>query len=315
MFNKDQKVCFIIQTTKSSNVAVKIENIFNRIEHLEESYNKDVCAMTADEFAEVLKFICGVTHSTGERMLAFLRDYIKWCVEVKAPDVNSDLLSVDYDQEDNVRKGMYKSPAHLHETLEKIFYPVDLQSMHNIYRGYIWLAYMGLHPQEIETIEKTSVDFSRNIVVSETGARYIYMEAIPTFLSCVHQTDFRYDNNIKARGGTYFRERPTSPLLLSRLKLGVNCKEIANSMAAVLRSKKATSSFRFDRLHLSGVFYRMYQREVEDGLPVDFRLFAEEEVRIKRMYQRGITEDYAVISKTACLYKQDYNNWKAAFNL
>lgn len=313
MYQSELKARFIRQYTNSANTALRCESLFDIVESVESELGKDVCTMTDDEFSGVLSLVCGVKHSTGTRMSAFLRDYIKWCVDTDVSGANQDLLTVEFDQTDNMRDGMYKSPSHLQHVLDSLFYPVSEGTFHNALRCYIWLAYIGLQQKEIEIVEKTNVDFASNTVHSASGAHSIYMEAIPTFLSCVNETSFRYFHN--KHGGLSPRERADSALLLARTKSTVKSQELINSICAVTRAKESNASFRYDRLLLSGVFYRMYLRETEDGIPVDFHLFAQEFVLAKRMFKSSKYDESAEVRKTAFMFKQDYAAWKVAFGL
>lgn len=313
MYRSEQKIKFIKQYTLSANTATRCEALFERIAPIEQSITKDVSEMTESEFSVVLSEVCGVTRSTEERMTLFLRDYIKWCVDTDVSNANPKLLEVVHDPSYNIREGLYKNPAHLQKALNSVFLPVEEHTVHNVYRAYIWSLYIGLQQPELETIEKTAVDFERSIVLSESGAYSIYMEAIPSYLSCVNQTRFRYIHNL--HGTFYFKDRADSKLLLSRTSAVVKCQELINSIGALCRAQECSYSFRADRLRLSGIFYRMYQRETEDGFPVDFHLFAEQDVRAKRLRRNETEVGYAAINKAACLLKQNYTNWKIAFGL
>ena len=308
MYNDAQKKRFISEYATSSYMATKVVRLFNRVAPLEIHLGKDLCFMDVSEAQPFIDELPGVTMYNASTNISIVRSYVLWCEKNGIISAESSLLQLKMDQSAAMRKSMYDSPASLNAAFDRVFHPVDEKTVHNVYRAFLWLGYIGLQLPQTDLIEKSSVDFNRSIVTFEAVERDIYMEAIQAFKSCVYDTEFC----IISTKRRYFAQRPQSKLLLSRLSPTVDYHEFSKLISALPNTKRYT--LRYDNIRYSGIFYRAYQLE-QQGIPVDFKAIVTEEVKQRVQYGDTERQIYTRIMAENKRYVHDYNAWKMAFDL
>lgn len=312
MYNEQWKRKFINSFTNSAGSATTYERLFNRFESREKELDKDLACMSEEEIRVALNSVTGLSTASTTRSIVILRAYVSWCIKNRMKCVSDVLLSLYPDTSERMTQKMYASPEALNDAMNTVFSPVEDKTVHNIYRCYMWLCYMGLSIREIELLKKSQVDFSRSTVEFGMYGYKIYMEAIQTFESCVKQKSFvsfhpRYPYK------PVVKQRVLSELLLSRTDNSVSVPELNKLISAVKGADGLPHSHR--NLYRSGVFHRMLMRE-RAGFPVDF---AEE--AMKAIYDdRSDANDCGdkerltrITNQLRRVLEKDYCVWKNAF--
>lgn len=308
MYNSDQKLAFIHEHTTSASVATAAARLFNRTEPLEKHLRTDLCELSIEDVQPFVNELPGVTTTNRMYVISLIRAYVVWCRSKGIIQQDSQLLNLETNQTVAMLKSMYSSPEHLNDAFDKVFHPVEQHTVHNIYRTFLWLAYLGVPMSGVGLIEKSDVHFERNTVVFGAVELEIYMEAIQAFESCVNDTKFAVIHT----KGLRFMKRADSKLLLSRGGNKVDVSEFSKLINALPNKKRA--ELRYDNIKYSGIFYRAYMSEC-NGVPVDFKFVVEADIRQQIQYGETEKQVYERIMKEARRYSADYAAWKAAFGL
>lgn len=319
MYNESIKTKFVRNYTNSISMAKFCETIFNKIEYYELQWGADLCTRTVEELQPVINVMVGVRARSKWSTLIVLKDYVKWCIGEGIPDVCDGMLKINTIGLDNIKIQMVSLPKHLQKYLDEIYDPEDMKTTDNIYRCFFWLAYSGMKEEDILNVKCNEVDLI-NLVVYHNGQSFeIYREAIPAFKNCVTLSSFVYNHPLYSADKTVWKTRADGDTLIR----GIRSLPTLNSMRMTLSRKareaidanKTNQRLSYYKVYLSGLFYRMYERE-KSGLSVDFTDAAlkfmegkeyklEKGCKTKEIKKRQIINDYV----------EDYNRWKLAFFL
>lgn len=319
MYNESIKTKFVRNYTNSISMAKFCETIFNKIEYYELQWGADLCTRTVEELQPVINVMVGVRARSKWSTLIVLKDYVKWCIGEGIPDACDGMLKINTIGLDNIKIQMVSLPKHLQKYLDEIYDPEDMKTTDNIYRCFFWLAYSGMKEEDILNVKCNEVDLI-NLVVYHNGQSFeIYREAIPAFKNCVTLSSFVYNHPLYSADKTVWKTRADGDTLIR----GIRSLPTLNSMRMTLSRKareaidanKTNQRLSYYKVYLSGLFYRMYERE-KSGLSVDFTDAAlkfmegkeyklEKGCKTKEIKKRQIINDYI----------EDYNRWKLAFFL
>ena len=319
MYNEELKTKFVRSYTKSVSMAKLCATIFNKVGQFEESWDADVCTKTTEELQPMINNIVGFRSRSKWSTLIILKDYVKWCIGTGVPNACDGMLKINTIGLDNVKTQMVSIPKHLQKYLNEVYDPEGDQSTDNIYRCFFWLAYSGMKEEDILTVRCSDVDLS-NLVVHHNGNDFeIYREAIPAFRNCITLESFVYNHplysaqktvwNPRADGNTLIRGiRSVSSLKSMRMTISRKAKE-------AIDNGRTNQRLSYYRVYLSGLFYRMYERE-KSGEPVDF---TEDALRFmegrKYQFEKGCKNEAIKKREIAKDYLEDYQRWKLAFFL
>lgn len=309
MYNEDLKRSFIYSYSNSVHTRNICTTLFNRLEKYEEFYESDICTFTSDIVQPVVEEICGVRTRSKWQKIAILKSYARWCIEHNVTNATDALIYIKVKGIDNIRSKTVSSPAHLQKYLDEICFPVEYNTIDNIYRCLLWLAYSGMYEEDALTVTDDEVDFNE-MIISHNGIEYpIYREAVPVFRSCVENKELtyihpnyskqinreRYPGNILVRGYVKpnFRNFRT---VLSRMTL-----------------KKQDLRLSYFRAWLSGIFYMVYE---EDQMGVDpyefFRHIVAQKNKVYKLDKSRNTQEFKQ-AQLVIDYIDDYSNWKQAY--
>lgn len=319
MYNEELKTRFIQGYTKSISRADTCLQAFNAIAPYEENWGADFCTKSAEELSPVIEQLVGFrVRSRWQRIIIFQK-YVKWCIANKVDGACDGMLHIDNVGLSKLRNQMVANPMQLQIYLDVICEPESEQTTDNIYRCFYWMAYSGMDEETILSTKITDVDFE-NMVIRSADAEYeIYREAIPAMKNAATLTEFVYKHpnyppdkivrRNRAPGSALIRGiRSTTSALSLRVELSRRSKKFVEDGL----TDKQLSHF---RVWLSGLFFRMYQRELA-GIPVDFSGAASKFMEGKT-YKLDTGRNTPEAKKRAVVndYMQDYERWKAAFQL
>lgn len=319
MYNEELKTRFIQEYTKSISRAEACVQAFNAIEPFEVQWDADFCTKSAAELEPVVEQLVGFRVRSRWLRIIIFQKYVKWCLAHKVKDACDGMLRVECAGLDKVRTQMVSNPTMLQAYLDVVCDPESEKTTDNIYRCFYWMAYSGMDEHDIMNVKCSDVDFN-NMVIRYGGEEYeIHREAIPAFRNAATLTEFVYkhpnyppDKKVirnRALGNTLIRGiRSTTSLAALRVELSRRSKKF-------IEDGLTDKQLSYYRVYLSGLFYNMKKRE-EAGIPVDFTGVASRFMEGKT-YKLDAGRNTPEAKKRAVVndYLQDYERWKAAFNL
>ncbi len=317
MYNEEQKLKFISDFTKSVARANVCKTIFNAIEPYEEKWGDDMCTRSGEELQPMMNDLIALRSRTTWYRHLVLREYTKWCIANGVDGARDGIFHVKLDSLDRYRRQTIANPLHLKRVLDELYLPEEEKTVDNIMRCFLWLAYGGGDDEDIVNTTKYDVHLDEMYVKCGEYEAVIYREAIPSIKNCMELTQFVYPHPLVPKDKTAYIDRIDGIQLLRGKK---HCKllSIRTNLTKTVKSKRESGEtdceITYFRVWISGVFYRMHERELA-GFEVDFRPLAErivdnypEPASDKRTRQSQI---YEIIRE----YNSDYIRWKLAHKL
>lgn len=178
------------------------------------------------------------------------------------------------------------------------------------------MAYGGIKEADTLLVKNEDVDLVRMIIRYKNTSVPIYREAVPAFKNVLELKEFsykhpKYDKVIR-------RDRVPGDTIMRGIKANVKTMTIRSTLSHrstdALNAHKTNLQLSFYRIWISGLFYRMYERE-RAGAKINF---AQEAVR----FMEG--KEYKFAKKEQLQYRQnqiardymeDYRRWKLAFSI
>lgn len=316
MYQEEQKIRFIRSYTKSISTANVATGIFNRLEPYEQMWQADLCTKQAEDLQPVIDEIIGVRQKSRWHILTILKEYTRWCIAMKIPGACDGMLHIEVSGLDKVRRQMVSSPLHLQMYLDQVFDAEDQETIDNIYRCYYWMAYGGIQEEDTILIRQEDVDLSHLMIRYQNTSAPIYREAIPAFQNAMSLNSFLYKHPNYSH--TIRRDRVPGTTLMRGVKSTTKIMTIRSSLSH--RSAEATKKQRtelqlsFHRVWMSGLFYRMYERE-RAGVPVDFSEAAVSFMGGRTYTLSGREKIEHIQNRIEREYMEDYQRWKLAFSI
>lgn len=316
MFNEEQKARFIRSYTSSINTANVATNVFNAFENYESEWDADLCTRTADELQPAIDEILGLRSKSRWMTLSILKEYAKWCMMMKIPGACDGMLHIEASGIDKVRRQMVSSPLHLQMYLDKVFVDESAETIDNIYRCYFWMAFGGISEEDTLSIKNSDVDLERMLIRYNNTSAPIYREALPAFKNAMQLQSFvylhpNYSESIR-------RDRVAGEELMRGVKATTKTMTIRSFLshrsAEAIKAGKTEQQLSFHRVWLSGLFYRIYERE-RAGVPVDFSEAAASFMEGRTYALCGREKIEHKRNRIERDYMEDYQRWKLAFSI
>ena len=285
---------------------------FDAIESFERARAKDVYAFSVEELEEVIAgFGSARTSSSTSSILRVIRRYTAWCARNNVEGTTDAASHATVDQTANMRASMVSGPRHLSDVIDILFYPPSLHSTDDVLSAHVWMAFSGL-PESVTAL-LTPDNFSlEHRMITYGGMKYpIYDESIPVFSSClessyfVRASDRRSVAKPRVQGNLVLRSIYSQPKTITFRA------NFSRRVMVGLENGLAIPEISYTRLWLSGVFFRVFERE-RAGHSVDF--FQE----LPEAFSKQIASSRANMTskyRNHCIrqYQSDYIAWKQTF--
>ena len=319
MYNEELKQKFINQYTSSVSSRRNCVSAFNVLEKFEEEWGADLCTKSAEELEPAIKSLFGLRMKGRIARFSMIRAYAQWCLDNDVENACDGLLHVSLEDSEKITEQMVNSPLHLQKYLDAICYDESMQTMDDVCRCFLWLAYGGCPENEILQITTEDVDFENMVVRSDHSGKQkeypIYREAIHAFKNCVGLDQFVYIHPNYSK--EILRQRVPGKQLLRGVKteaqltlIRIELSKKAKNANAKGKTKQRISYY---RAWLSGVFYRVRELELI-GVEPDFSQLASDFMEGKTYHlESGRNLIGAKQRRLAKEYKEDYDRWKLAF--
>lgn len=324
MYNEELKQKFMDDYTTSESMKQLCKTVFNKVAKYEEAWSADVCSISDNRLHDMIRDIIGFRSRSKWSSIVVLRSYVKWCIRNGVPYACDSMLHSDIIKtvSNKIKTRMVSLPVSLQSYLDSVCSPENMQATDNIYRCFYWLAYMGMPEDDIINVRASEIDFD-NLTVKSNGKTYdMYKESLPAFKNCAKLTSF-YFNNPRYTETQVWKQRVSGDQLLRGIRGMCTIKSMRTALVKNTYDytknppkKKTDIQLSYHRAWLSGVFYRMYEKE-KSGREVDFEPIVLNFLQ-KREYDFSHSNNKNLNIKKRELikdYLEDYQQWKLAFFL
>ena len=286
-------------------------------------WGSDFTLQTLSELQPAFNEVVSSTWYGANSTLQRLKKYAFWRKANGLPCGN-DVFALCVDRSVVIRESMVASPEALAVLLNAVFDPPSMATTDIIYRVFLWMGYFGIDDRSAIRVEASDVDLKEGRIRMTSGEHIICPDAIDDFISACCLTTFARGHKqvARAEGNTImrgFRRIDPDTMLVNTVRPTLARRLGAAAKANRVRSNPIPVGFdiTFNRVFMSGLFYRLYEQE-RLRVRIDFARYAEEE--FERAQASG--KPYSVTSgnpKTAILLRlrksieADYAGWKQAF--
>lgn len=314
MYNKELKTRFIKDYTQSVNTAKVATNILAAMEPFEVAWKADLCTRNAEELQPAVDKVVALRFRSQWMPLSILKEYVKWCIAMQVPGACDGMLHITVAGLEKVRRQMVSSSFHLQQYLDEVFNDESDETIDNIYRCYYWMAYGGILERDILAVKIADVNFDQMCVQYGDTSVPIYHEALPALHNAVELTSFWY--NYPRNSKPVRLDRTPGDTLIRGYQDITRIENfranISHRSANATKQGKTEMQLSFSRVWMSGLFYRMYERE-RAGMPVDFTAVAAELMAGKTYVLNGRVKLEHRQKQRGRDYMEDYQRWKLAF--
>lgn len=316
MYNNELKTRFIRDYTQSINTANVATTVFTAMEPFEKAWQADLCTKTAEELQPVIDKVVALRFRSHWMSLNILKEYVRWCMAMRVPDACDGMLRITAAGLDKVKHQMVSSPFHLQQYLDAVFSKEEDEMLDNLYRCYYWMAYGGIQDDDVLSVKVSDVNFTEMCIQYGDTSAPIYREALPAFHNAVELTSFLYRHPNYAK--PIRRDRIPGDTLIRGYRAITQTSNLRSNMshlsADAIKQGKTELQLSFYRVWMSGLFYRMYERE-RAGMPVDFTGVAAALMAGKTYVIKGRTKIEHRQRQRGRDYMEDYQRWKLAFSI
>ena len=275
MLYEERRARFIEETYEKDSVRKAAASVFNSLAPFERKWDADICTVSKEDASAAMESALGVRSVGKYSCIRVFRDYIAWCVRNDIPGATLDAIDIKPEPVGKIKTRTVRSPLHLQQFLNAVFLPEEEQTIDNAFRCMYWLAYGGLPDTEIENVQTSDVDFSNLIVRTGNYEIPIYREALPAFHNCKELDTFvilhsRYTGAVQRVPGTQLLRGVRSSASLKYYTI-----EGARKISAAHKEGKTDIRLSYSNAYLSGIFYRLYERELA-GMELNFSAVAQE---------------------------------------
>ncbi|MDB7829199.1 hypothetical protein [Intestinimonas butyriciproducens] len=305
MYNEERKKKFLEDRKKNSAFG---RSIFKATEQVEEQYGMDLALLPSEALQSVVNERLGIRTRSVGTAITFIKSYYTWCKE-NGFDVGNGIDGLSIQNEEKIRNTMVSSPKHLDILLNSVFDPVQEETMDCIYRCFLWMAFSGMEDADAMEVKVDEIDFDDMLIRHNNGEYELYKESIAAFRKACSLTEFVYVNPKYSKKVT--RNRFPGEYLMR----GIRSEKISlMTMRGIIGTHFRNNGLKisYNRIYLSGVFYRAYEME-RAGFTPDFSVLAAE--RVERI-DRNYSENYSKKKVTTAIeqdFIDDYSSWKQAF--
>lgn len=303
MYNEERKMRFVEETRSSTDFG---RSVFRTTEQYEKEAGKDLCELSTEELQNITNSNFGLRTRSMDSTIAFMRSYVAWCKE-QGYQTCDGIYGVQTQLDEKIKRYMVASPKHFQTILDKAFPPVESGTVDCIYRCHLWMAFSGLEMADALEVMVDEINFDSMLIEHGGKSFELYREAIPAFRMACEATEFVYQHP------RYTQKRSRFPGKYLMRGIRSDKLKIATVKSIINEAFKANGiELTYNKIRMSGVFYRAYETE-RMGYPVNFDDLVEEHVvKMGSTYNKNYTRGKVVNLLKRDLF-DDYACWKAAF--
>lgn len=315
MYNQNLKNQFIESYSTRDSVKKFCVTVFEAFEKYELEWGADLCTRTADELQPALSKMVGFRSRSKLMRIIILKDYVRWCIGMSVDGACDGMFNITNVGLDKVKIQTVANPQHLQQYLDAVCSPEDERTTDNIYRCYYWLAYAGMDEEDILKVQCKDVDF-RNMVVNyprKMTTVPLYPQSLKAFHNCVECDTFvfKHPNYTKPVD----RQRADGTTLVRGIRSESTLSSIRMALSRLSKQNEDKTPLRLSyfRVWISGVFHRMYEREIAGEAPYFDDIVAEQMEGKTYKLDSGRNTMAAKHRQLVRDYEEDYQRWKLAW--
>lgn len=341
MYNEERKQEFINTHTQKNSTKKFMAQIFNWFEPYETEWGIDLSQQSAEILQPVVDKTSGLRSKSTELVLILLKEYVNWCGR-NGYETSRGIYDVKVNSIEKIKNQMVSSPLHLKTIMDKEpkkesensdekedkfgFDKPERETVDITYRVFLWMAFAGLDDEDAVRVTSEDVDLV-NLKINFEGYSYdIYKECIEDFEKACNLKNFLYEHTNytirrdRAPGNCIMRGFRSSNVDLKNIRPIINRKlnPTENDRKELKNLKCPYRKLSYNRIQLSGMFYRMYERE-RAGCMLNFSEEVDSQIKkkLKKDPNAYTTSDTRTMTTIANQiereYLADYKKWKCAF--
>lgn len=322
MYNAEQKMKFIKESTDSQHYARSATSIFEAISKFEEQWGADFCTQEAETIEPAVEAVVGLRKLTIATRIAILQKYCRWCIANGVPGAKDSISKINSAFIGNMRDRTVSGPQQLQIYLDNLFSPVEQNRPDIVYRCYFWLAFAGVSERDAIHVTADEIN-AMSLTVTHNGRQYpLYREAMPALSSACdlkyfvcHHNNPNYDfEKYRLPGNEILRltswttrgarddwsDEKTINVMRNAISIRANGSNL---------NKEVGKRLTYGGAMLSGMFYRKFEQE-RAGVIVNFKEEADEWARSMQTLPPK-----SQINNKEKNYYDDYCRWKMAFSV
>jgi len=319
LFNPIQKNEFIedfLSKSETKNIEkreIEIEKFFNRLEEVESDLEKDFSLFDYEEIILALSVICRRGARYQKTILSQLRQYLEWCID-KGYSLDNEnrligLTIYDIDLSLSYKMGMIKDEEHLVKLLNMELNSLEEDTIDNMYRCLLHLVFNGLTFDEALNLKQDMVDL-KNELINLPQRTINISDVCCHIIKYVTNMDY-YSSNVGYDSQREFKIVKTGYVLERTTANRESMKKsiipvISNHFRNIKKEMGHKISITLFGLHLSGILYRIYQKE-QNNEKLDFNEYVGQNLNSNI----NIATPQQVIDNGLV----EYSAWKKAFDL
>lgn len=213
---------------------------------------------------------------------------------------------VSFIEDKKYKNSMVASPQHLASVFKYNFDPIWMQTIDCIYRCFWWMAFAGVPSKYATSILKSEVNTKTKKIRHKGKVYAIPDAAIAAFNIGVEADTLNYTHPLYIKA--IKRDRIQSSYLMSGFRQSqMEYKYIDRKCRDLIKEKGWYLTY--ERIYLSGVFYRAFEGE-KQGIEPDFKWLAEEQLGDGGKTTLNEKE----LKFKIRMIKGKYNKWKRMFS-
>lgn len=324
MYNEEQKKEFISRYTKKDTTAQLVRQVFDRFEPYETEWGMDLAQQEAKILQPVVNELTGLRSKGAETILIILKEYVKWCNN-NGYETSRGIYGVRLSFTEKIKCQMVASPLDLKVRLDFAFDKPEKETVDVVYRIFLWAAFAGMDDTDAIRLTADNIDLP-NLRINFEGHSYeLYKECVEDFEKACTLTEFYYEHTEphyvmwrnRAEGDLIMRGIRVPEVKLDILRAAVRRNLVSASKEDETDFRK-NSKLAYKRVYLSGLFYRMYERE-RAGIQPNFSAIVAKDMaerNAEKKYTLTKTRTWNMIANTIERnYLSDYQKWKCAFDI
>lgn len=285
---------------------------FQRAQSTEEKYDCDICRMNHDQFLETVAAASGFRSLSKQAISSFLMAYVRWCASTNVEGAEVTSKTAQYKAAESCKGVLVSGPEHLKEILD-IAYGFDSVNKVSVQvRAALWLAFAGVRISDAVNLKATDILLNEQTAITGRGRFHYESIGADNISACVILTCFSTVKNTKevllprAEGNQLLRG------LRGELSLDTLKERISRELGAPYKQKKIDTKITYDRILLSGLFWRTYNGEdISHGIQ---RIYGKAKSAMDETPLRSLTvEKERRFRAKVKLYKKDYQVWLNTF--
>ena len=308
---------YFSRTTSKTALADRevFQNKFERLSNeIEIPLNKDLCQLTREEVIHSFGKILPPKRSSANGLLSLARVYSQWCCDNNKLGCESNpFFNVQLKDLDGWQPGsdLLKNEAMLSEILDKVLAPVNMDTVDNLYRPIYYLLFYGFTLSEIVALQIPDLDVEKQCVRHPATNTWVKIpQNVVKLLLYIRRMDSGY---MKIRNGYLWSKQLYGDEYLikrcSQTRVGYEkfLFDKTSKLERLVKKEGYTIRFTVFAIMQSGIFSRIYQREMEDGT-LDMSEFVNFRLRDGTVHNSSLVEAYKV-------GRDEYAGWKKNYQL